>query len=228
MRFETEQALAEAVSDWMADNGWDVYHEVTKAGGCPRADIVGTCGRLVWVVECKLSLSLSVMAQAVRWIGRAHYVSVAVPSARESNARWFAKDTMRRRGIGVITAKFLHDVEKAWYRWDFEPPTLHRRAVVSDLRKRLVPQQKATAPGTKGAYHTPFRETISRVSEAVKKSPAGMTIREVVDYIDHHYATDQSARQSLLIWADEGKVPGIVVDRSVRPTRLIVKGSSDG
>ena len=106
-RWENEAALVAAVSRWLTDSGWTPYHEVTTGGGCPRADIVATRGPLIWVIEAKLSLSLAVMAQGKRWVGRSHLVSVAVPQAdRGSNARDYAIETLAEQGIGLIFALF--------------------------------------------------------------------------------------------------------------------------
>ena len=64
-----ELELAKSVVEWLQDQHWEVYQEVQRYS--TTADIVAVQGPLVWVVECKTSLSIGVMLQASRWM--AHY-----------------------------------------------------------------------------------------------------------------------------------------------------------
>jgi Holliday junction resolvase len=70
------------VIDWFTERGWDVYQEVQIQSGYPVADIVAVMGLRVWVVECKTTLTLDLMAQAFHWQRYAHWVSVAVPETK--------------------------------------------------------------------------------------------------------------------------------------------------
>src|SRR5579883_3224071 len=99
-RFETETELAAVATDWLRTQGWTVYEEVCCRGRA--ADIVAVRGRLVWVIEAKKSLTFALLDQARAWKPFAHYVSVAVPAARESSGRDLAVATAGWQGLGVL------------------------------------------------------------------------------------------------------------------------------
>ena len=52
------------------------------------------------MLECKLSLSLSLIAQAQIWTAFAHYVSIVTPYKRQSKGYNMAKDILKKYGIG--------------------------------------------------------------------------------------------------------------------------------
>ena len=80
-----EADLAKVVVSWLNEQHWDVYQEVQIHGFGGVADIVAVQGPLVWVIECKTSLSLTVMEQASVW--RVHFRSVAVPTGVRHHSR---------------------------------------------------------------------------------------------------------------------------------------------
>jgi hypothetical protein len=220
--WKAETHLAREVQAWLAAQGWDVYPEVEGYGG--RADLVGVQDGLVWVVECKRTFGLGVIAQADRWLQAAHYVSVAIPVAKHSDSRRLARSVCEERGIGVIevpdVGRELPECE--WGAWANMAPVFHRHAhrLARDLRVKLSVEHKQFAPGNAvGAYWTPYKATCKQVLQFVCENP-GSTIRQVVDGIKHHYATDNSARATLVRWIGRGIVPGVELDRSERVYRV--------
>ncbi len=215
----SEAQLATAVVEWLKVQGWDVYPEVSMRGGDARADIVAVRSSLLWVIECKRTFGLAVIAQADTWLPYSNLTSVAVPIARNSDARRFGEELCKDRGIGIIHPQ--HDLPREWYtRWGRVAPKL-RRHCDSRLRDMLSESHKKYVPGNADCrYHTPWRETCERVRTFVHaKGPA--TIREVVEAITHHYDNDRNAIGSLRQWAQAGKIPGVGVDTSVRPFRFV-------
>ncbi len=89
----TEVELARPVVAWLGDLGWEVFQEVSAGGSV--ADIVARRGPVLWVVEVKRSLGLSLLGQAHAWKRRAHRVSVAVPAGRDTTARRSSGNTER-------------------------------------------------------------------------------------------------------------------------------------
>lgn len=65
-----ESDMAKVVVDYL--EGGEVYQEVKVYDSI--ADIVWVCGQIVWIIETKLSLSMSLLSQATRWVGYAHNV----------------------------------------------------------------------------------------------------------------------------------------------------------
>jgi hypothetical protein len=78
-----ETELAKVVVGELRERGWTVYQEVTVGGSV--CDIVAVSGRVLWAIEAKLSLGMTVLSQAKAWNGAANLVSVAVPNGRRSS-----------------------------------------------------------------------------------------------------------------------------------------------
>jgi len=220
-----ETEVARPVVAHLESQRWDVYQEVEGHGG--RADIVAVLGSLVWVVEVKRTLSLSLLAQATAWRPWAHYVSIAVPQGTRANdGHRFGERLAEERGIGVIVVAAPVTLGRKEIRPAVVVPhvmgKLNRRAsCVQELRNVLRPEHKtfAEAGGDTGRYWSPFRQTCKLVGEAVKSG--ARPLRDVISEIDHHYASDAGARACLTKWIDAGKIPGVTLRRDGR--RLLVE-----
>lgn len=197
----TEQSLAALVVAWLEAQHWEVYQEVQPhGGGSEAADIVAVRSGLVWVIECKTTFSLAVMAQAVRW--GSHLRSVAVPFGNSAE-RQFAEQICRQHlQVGVLYVHPMRDglpgdvVERC-------PAPLmrhyHKRALW--LRKQLRPEHKTSAPaGSQVAKRwTPYQETMEEVRSYLRRKGAeGATIAEIMQELGkRHYANKASARQCI-------------------------------
>lgn len=213
MKWPTKETqVAAPVVDWLREMGWDVYQEVEAHGR--RADIVARRGALIWVVEVKRSLDLTLLAQGRGWLAHAHRVSLAYAGKKNSRTNSTAAHYARTDGLGLIEVSqrrsrsggaSVHVVQLA----EVSGPAL-RRSVRP--RFKLTERQKtyAEAGNADGKFWSPFKQTCERVVDLVARHP-GLTIREVVDRVDHHYASKQSARGSLLSWARAGKLQGVIV-----------------
>lgn len=207
----SEAELAAAVVAHLQDLQWDIFQEVEGFSG--RADIVGVQKPRLIVVETKNALSFDVIAQAQRWKPYAHQVYIAVPKTKGfSDGRRLAYDVCKIKGIGVFEcSKGYSDVpmveEKA-------PAQINRTILPQGLRNNLLPEHKvyAKAGSAKGDYFTPFKGTCASIALAVREKP-GSTLKEVIDAIQHHYATPHSARSSLSHWIEKGKVPGVRLEK---------------
>lgn len=225
-----ETELAKSVITWLEGNGWDVYQEVQPLR-CDRvADIVAVSGPTLWIIECKTTLGLSVMAQALLWIGWAHYVSVAVPDARHSRGRSYAYGCLEQdTGLIEVYKEPVYTPEikgprgrQRFLREDWSgvaervAPKLHRKhpsaaaARIARLRAELSPQHKtyAEAGNAGGRRWTPFRQTCERMRAAVANNP-GMGTKELIANLRHHYMSAASARGTLSRLAQEGVIEGV-------------------
>ncbi len=61
-----------------------------------------------------------------------------------------------------------------------------------------------------GGYFTPFNRTCRDVLAVVTREP-GITMKKLVDMVDHHYASDTTARNCLRNWIKWDKVPGVEI-----------------
>jgi len=214
----TEQQLAAKVVEWLCIQHWDVYQEVQIEYAGKVADIVAVRGPVVWVVECKRSLSLSVIAQANRWYTIRR--SVAVPHINgNSKGRDFAFMVCARFNIGILV------VNKFGVSEQLSAPLLRKNKWDADrMRAALTPEHKtwANAGSANHDHYTPYKYTIRQVQQLLTKTP-GLTLKEIIREVKHHYSADPSAisslRQALSTWESDW----CVIDTSEKPYRYFVK-----
>jgi len=210
---EKETQVAEPIVAWLVEMGWEVFQEVaTRHGAGGRADIVARKKRLLWIVEVKRGLDLSLLAQGHEWKGRAHMVSLAYPKGKLSKTRRVAQHFAGLEGLGLIEVgkkRGWGDVEDQVRVEEVARPSITRR-IWSPFKLNEGQKTYAKAGNADGRFRSPFKETCKRVREVVEQQP-GLTIREVVELVDHHYASKQSAQNGLRTWAGEGAIEGVVL-----------------
>jgi len=184
-------------------------------------------GKILWAIEVKTSLNLAVISQANYWLHRTHYVSVAVPVVKRTNARDFAFSLLSNLGIGLLKVGEI-GYRKTIGVEEMIPPKLHRKVSLnhnyrsySRTCKLLNEKQKTYAPAgnSYGRRWSPFKDTCDQLAALVKKLP-GISMKEALDKITHHYSSVSSARGSLSHWISEGKVLGVRIEREGRLLKL--------
>lgn len=202
--WKSESELAKVVIEWLQDYGWEVYQEVQLERYGKTADIIAKQNGLIWVIECKLSNSLSVIEQAEYWSCFAHYSSVAVPYSRDSKI--FDK-VLKWLGIGKICPCNFGTSEEI-------KSVLHRKSYTKIWDMILSEDHKtfAEAGNSSGEKLTPFTRTCRDILYEVKKSP-GLTIKDLLEKVKTHYRTPSTARSCILKWAELGKIKGVKVVR---------------
>lgn len=217
-----EVELGPTVAAWLTSEGFDVYQEVEAYAGI--ADMVGTCGPQLAVVEMKVALSFELLWQAVRWRAVAHQVWVAVPRAKDSTSRGMAERCFEDRGIGVLTV--AHAGTQVAHVSVTARPEFNRRADTEWVRKRLREQHKtfAAAGSAGGARWTEFKGTVRQLKEYATANP-GALLGAALKEIKHHYASDAGARSRLTDLIGKGKVPGLRLEPDGRKVRLFVEST---
>lgn len=207
-KFESEKALAKVAVAWLAENGWEVFQEVSTGQGSPICDLVAKRGPVTWAIECKLSLNLDVIAQALHWRFRANYCAVCVPSGRASIA---AESLLQQLGVGWLFA-YPEEDSRHGPRLQFQAGPFRRAR--SDIRRFLREEQKTfcEAGGNRGGHFSPFKATCREVAGAVANRP-GLTMKELLSTISHHYGSDATARACIAKWAEAGSISGVKVQR---------------
>lgn len=203
-----ETDLARKVIDWLIDQKWDVYQEVQVFQGGSIADIVARQGRVIWIIETKMTLSLSVIGQAHEWLPWANYVSVAVPAGRRRIG--FAAYVLNTYGIGVLK------VNQYEYDWsscveEVKHPAF-RRNIGKEILNILNEAHKtyAEAGNSQGRHWSPFKQTCLDILRYVQVNE-GCSLKDVLNNVKHHYATPASARSCIPKWAESGEIKGIKV-----------------
>lgn len=208
----SETDVAVAVIAYLENLHWEVFQEVTiGSGGTGRADIVARQGSLIWVIETKTMFGLSVIAQARRWVQHAHLVSVATP--RLVGDFDFGREVCRTFGVGILCSNPHRHSTYDGSSTELLRPRLNRHP--RELPK-LCEEHKTYAPaGTNGGgYFTPFNRTCRDVLSVVSRAssnPGGIPLKQVIDAVDHHYASDSTARNCMRRWIECGKVPGVEI-----------------
>jgi hypothetical protein len=203
LKFESEEAMATVVVAWLASDGWDVHQEVKV--GDSRADIVAHRPPVLWIVECKLSLSFDLLSQLDAWrrTGLAHRLAAAVPASRGRAAAQF----LPLLGLGLVEV----DADRA--RLTIPAPLVRVRNA-HRLRDRLCEETRtfARAGNADGEAWTPFMQTCRNLAEVLKPHDGrGLAVRDAMFQLKdrHHYGSDASARSSLRKWIEQRKVPGV-------------------
>jgi hypothetical protein len=235
--FTSESQLASCVVQYLTDDEWDVYQEVNPRSYGSTADIVATKGKLVWVIETKLTFSLQVLQQACNWLNRAHLVSVAVPQPKKHWSRRgdIGAEILKWKGVGLLEvfAELKHVYRSSFMvpepdapELSFEvrevvQPKLSRRAFAEIFTEVLCEEHKtfAKAGTNSGKRWTPWRQTIESVRSFVQ-SHNGCTLKELLEQCQTHYHSTSSARANLSHWIEAGKVEDVYSIRDGRYIRL--------
>lgn len=207
-RTVTEAEIARPVVEYLRDLRWEVYQEVCQCGGCRRADIVAVQDPVIWVIEAKKVLSFGVIYQAWWWQNWCHRVSIVVPTAKHSDGRHMALRILRDLGVGLFQVSRDGLVDHTFL------GRLNRKPVRGGARIRnmLFEEQKSfTQAGTNGKFFSPFKATCKKLREFVSEN-RGCTMKQAIDGIDHHYASDASARGNLAKLIRDGVVEGVQID----------------
>lgn len=204
----SEIELASAVVDWLEARGYDVFQEVELRAQGPRADIVARRGPELTIVEVKVTASLALLYQAMERRRLAHRIYVAVPRAVRAMI-----DVYEELGIGVLVVRSydpcygtdVSSVEEVApsRRWNSRP---------LKLASRLREEHKTSAPaGSRGGHWSRWRDTCARITRLAASIP-GIALKEALQQVSHHYASDRIAVTAMADHISAGRVPGLRLD----------------
>ncbi len=209
-----EAELATVVVAWLEALGADVYQEVELVRRGIRADIVARVRAELWIVETKTSVSLALIEQAMERRRFAHRIYIAAPVTRARAGHALCAEL----GIGMLGVTVAGGVDAASKydqpqvrevcasrRWNARPV-----ALAAKLRPEHKTHARAGAPT--GGHWSPFRATCEALTSRVALAgSSGVSIKEAVDGIEHHYRSNAGARSSLVTWIREGKIPSVAI-----------------
>jgi hypothetical protein len=228
----TEADLGRGLAQWLTGDRWEVFQEVQLSSYGKRADIVARRAGCLWVIECKQTLTLAVMEQATAWRGWAHHVSIATWQAQRGSGdgRMFAREVCEWKGIGLITMSKPNNVGVSY--WPNVNEVVHPRLWRVNghihpphkmLDDRLCEEHKtfAQAGNNRSQYWSPFQQTCRLLTEVVQREP-GITMKDAMAKIRHHYSDDKSARSSIGKWMEQGAtaLEGIEARREGKSIKL--------
>lgn len=203
-----EVELAEKVVAWLEVQHWDVFQEVQPNAFDRTADIVALSGNLLWVIECKTSLSLALLEQAIRWRGYANFISIATPNPkRGSRGSDAAKMFLNHFGIGKITVR-NRNYNAVSQDHNCKPKLNRQRS--NTLFNAITENHKtwAKAGNSEGIRWTPFQQTCHELANIVKQNP-GICFKSAMEKLRHHYVKDSTARSCMLGYLHKGIVKDV-------------------
>lgn len=212
-----EEQIAKGVVEWLKGEGWTVYQEVLSGNHYSSrvADIVAEQNNLQWVIEVKRSLGIEVMEQAYGWVGRANFISVATPNHKPSP---FVLKVLKSYGLGCISSGEKRFGSGFIVEEKLNPQLFRRVSNRLETRDEQRDGDFANAGAAGGGHWTPFKNTCRELLDAVRQTP-GITPKEAISKIKHHYGHSTTAKASLVARIDQGLVPGVRVDRT-EPRKL--------
>lgn len=217
MKAKTEAELAATVKKWLVYQGWDVYQEVPCRTG--RCDLVAVRGSVVWIVETKLSASMSLVEQCLARLSEpCNGVLAAIPFRRRSAMMVRIAEAF---GFGLMEA----DVN--YVSIDLFPPL--RRIDTSKFREKLRDEYKTFVDaGTNGTYWTLFKNLVVELQKHLKEGQLKRIMDEPICYALNQYKRRSPAaqRRALIDYLDRGLIPGWKLERRGREL-WIVKAALD-
>jgi len=135
----------------------------------------------------------------------------------------FAESILRWRGIGWIEVSGPG-------RYTIRTQPKYRTDVPDiGLRGALTEEQKHIVPGNaESSFDSAFQRTSRRLRDAVNEEP-GLTLKDVLGRVEHHYRSERHAQSALLGWLKAGRVRGVQAKYDGRRYRLypVIEGGED-
>jgi hypothetical protein len=202
-----ETELGQIAVEYFSEHpSFDVYQEVPLMGG--YVDIVVKIDKFYHCIECKTSLSLEVISQALERKPYCHYVSVFIPSSRGSGGKYLALNLLKQYGIGCYEYNPKHNTVI-----ETLPPKINRRVIDRHLKSTIREEHKtyAQAGSRNVRRYTSFRATVDELVRYVKANP-GQPFNVVLGVIKTHYKTMSTARSCLLDYIKTGVIPEVRIE----------------
>lgn len=207
-----ETELAQHFVDYYQD--YEVYKEVPMSGG--RCDIVVRAGPVIIAIEVKLSLNTTVIAQAMRHIGYAHYVNIAIPKRSRPDGYIICKEL----GIGIL--EYDPKGKSSFFQRRYSRGTLlnqdsakcyvhsllEARYYRPILLPRLNDQMKLAVAGAQHNSMSEYKVTVLEIAGRLHNYGGKASLKEFFSKEgSFHYSTVQSARQCIKTYAEAGMIP---------------------
>jgi Holliday junction resolvase len=195
-----EKDLAEIIINKYRKEGYEIYSEVIYKPGSKRADIIAVKNDEYINIETKMSLNLTLLEQSFFWKDKVNKSYVFFPSKRKMN--WFGLKMCRDLGIGVYVYRKNQIVL-------LQESTICENP---DLPKLYEEQKNSIAGNKGGGYVTPFSITKNKLIEYVKEQKE-CSLLSAVKNIEHHYSSDNSAKNSLHKMININVIPELEIFR---------------
>ena len=205
-----ETDLAQKFVDYLSC--YDLYFEVDYYR-C--IDIVAIDNNISMAYEVKTTFNFKVLEQAIENAKYFHYSYICVPDFRD---KWVQIKLCKDYGLGLLIypeKDYFPEVRELVH------PKLNRQANIFSLKNRLREENKQSIPGSKngdGGKLTAFGCTVQNAEFFVMRNP-GCTLKQMIEGIEHHYSSSQSAHGSMAQYIKSGVIKNI----ELRDSKLYIK-----
>lgn len=203
LSFKSEVELGKEVRKKLESEGYTTYEEVVVRSS-ETCDLVCKKDDVVIAVEMKLDFNFKLLAQAVRWYGRANMVYIAVPAEKVTPEKVAVTKAL---GIGII---------EAWREISYGTTEVHVRKLLhaesllldeypDKWNSILIDEHAhdAEAGCQNGNRSTPFSRTVDALRKYCADHPEA-TLNEALLETPTHYSNIKSAYGSLMKYAKVG------------------------
>jgi hypothetical protein len=211
-----ETELAEPVIDWLQSQNWTIYQEVQFARLGGVADICAERHGILWIIETKTAMTITVLNQASTW--PVHFRSIAVPKAIHNEKRDYrvARDYY---GVGVI------EVAKNDIYETLKPPLfLRHNATAKKMLSQLTDVHKvyAKAGSQSGNHLTPYKETMMEIRRYIIRHP-GCTVKDIFnDLGSMHYSSKSSFKGNIVKCLESFEKSWCKIDSESKPYKFYI------
>lgn len=217
IKFKSEQALAEVVINQLEYHGYEIWQEVQVSRGGPVADVVAQKDDELIIVECKRSFGYRLISDCMNWIGYADRIAMAYPARLRGD-----KNTDRAATFMINLYEFEQWKVYKGGIGGFVNKKIQKRATLKDLITNVLRdehKQWAKAGSQNARRVSEFQITVMHLEKFVHLNP-GVTLKEAVPKIAHHYASEDSAYSSLGSEIAAGHTRTVVGEGSGRYMKL--------
>ena len=196
-----EAELAELIINHFENKGYESYKEVVSPKNSRRTDcyfVKRENGEIVEtiVLETKMTFSLKVLEQCFKWKSMANFCYIGIPKSKRKDfkLRRFGYDICKKYlKIGVIEVDingYVHEIFGS------------ERNDKPQLPKLYEEQKDSIAGNDNGEYFTAFKNTLNLIHKYMEDKDK-VLYNTLIKEIEHHYASDNSAKQSLKEYVGE-------------------------
>jgi len=212
-----ETDIGIAAKRYLESHGWEVYPEVQLNASGGIADIVAVKDDVIWVVECKMRVTLALLKQLWRWRKYANMLSVAVLAGS-----LYPQHLARLHGEKDFQGAMLDKFGFGCFGVLVNPPRIESLLSGAGFERErddflhvIRDQHRDSAPGqVEGKRFTALDSTLANLVEYVRGHP-GVALREAVSQIRHHCKDNRSAagtvRQHLKPYKENSRCPEIIL-----------------
>ncbi|ACV63253.1 hypothetical protein Dtox_2444 [Desulfofarcimen acetoxidans DSM 771] len=209
------------IKQYLEEEGYMVYAEVPCYG--KTADIVAVKGKLVTVIETKLTMNIKLLEQVFEWRHKAHYIYAAVP--QKTRISLLVRKLLIDYGIGIIYLDIDTTSDRPYCSrvYKYSPARLFRKIGAETYNgfrpllweQHIIPEHSLNISGVRHAdiRMSRYKLMMRHVKRLLTPKEEGMSIDELANTLDTYYSNPKIGLYNALKkhesdWCEIFKKPG--------------------